>query len=244
MTRAHLDRRPEEVAAMFDRLADRYDLVNDVMTAGQDRLWRRAVARALRPYLPGGHGSVLDIAGGTGTSARAFASAGARCVACDFSLGMLRTGRRRLAARPVPASARGEVTFVAGDAFALPFRDESFDAVTNSFGLRNMADTAAALSEMLRVAKPGGGLVLCEFSHLRHPRAEAGYRWYLANVLPAVARMSSNPEAYAYLAESIDDWPAQQELAQRISDVGWTDVGWRNLSGGIVAVHTARRPGK
>lgn len=250
---------------MFDRTAERYDLVNDVLSAGQDRLWRRAVARALRPYLSGGPSPrtgaaggpspgdnmapgkrVLDIAAGTGTSARAFAAAGARCVACDFSLGMLQVGRRRLAARPVPAGGApdGGVTFVAGDALALPFGDESFDAVTISFGLRNVADPAAALSEMLRVTKPGGGLVICEFSHLPLAPAEALYRRYLGAVLPAVARrMSSNPEAYEYLAESIAQWPEQHELARWIRAAGWSGVRWRNLSFGIVALHAARRPG-
>lgn len=218
---------------MFDRTAERYDLVNDVLSAGQDRLWRRAVARALRPYTSAGQ-SVLDIAAGTGTSARAFAAAGARCVACDFSLGMLRVGARRAA----PG-----VSFAGGDALALPFRDESFDAVTISFGLRNVADPGAALSEMHRVTRPGGGLVICEFSHLRFAPAEALYRRYLATVLPVVARrVSSNPEAYQYLAESIQEWPDQQELARRISRAGWSSVRWRSLSLGVVALHVAKRP--
>jgi demethylmenaquinone methyltransferase / 2-methoxy-6-polyprenyl-1,4-benzoquinol methylase len=249
MTRAHLDRRPDEVAAMFDRTAERYDLVNDVLSAGQDRLWRRAVARALRPYTSAGQ-SVLDIAAGTGTSARAFVAAGARCVACDFSLGMLRVGARRLATAqsrgepsregpPVP----GGVSFVGGDALALPFRDGSFDAVTNSFGLRNVADPGAALSEMLRVTRPGGGLVICEFSHLPVAPAEALYRRYLDTVLPVVARrVSSNPEAYQYLAESIVGWPDQEKLARWIREAGWTSVRWRNLSFGVVALHVAQRP--
>jgi demethylmenaquinone methyltransferase / 2-methoxy-6-polyprenyl-1,4-benzoquinol methylase len=271
VTRAHLDRRPDEVAAMFDRTAERYDLVNDVLSAGQDRLWRRAVARALRPYLPGGPGPsgsgvapgsgvsprdgtgagaggmVLDVAAGTGTSARAFAAAGARCVACDFSLGMLRVGRRRLAARPACTgdAHAGGVTFAAGDALALPFGSESFDAVTISFGLRNVAAPEAALAEMLRVTKPGGGLVICEFSHLPFGPAEALYRRYIAAVLPAVARrVSSNPEAYEYLAESIEQWPQQRELARWIGAAGWSGVRWRNLSFGIVALHSARRPAK
>ena len=242
MTRAHLDRRPDEVAAMFDRTAERYDLVNDLLSAGQDRLWRRAVARALRPYTSDGK-RVLDLAAGTGTSARAFAAAGARCVACDFSLGMLRVGRRRLAGRPAPAGGArdGGVTFAAGDALALPFGNESFDAVTISFGLRNVADPDAALREMLRVTKPGGRLVICEFSHLPVAPAEALYRRYLGTVLPAVARVSSNPDAYEYLAESIGQWPGQRELARRIEAAGWSGVRWRNLSLGIVALHAAQR---
>ncbi len=244
MTRAHLDKRPDEVAAMFDRTAERYDLVNDVLSAGQDRLWRRAVARALRPYTSPGR-SVLDIAAGTGTSARAFAADGARCVACDFSLGMLRVGARRLAAAATPAPGQpppGGVSFVGGDALALPFRDQSFDAVTISFGLRNVADTGAALSEMLRVTRPGGGLVICEFSHLPFRPADALYRRYLDTVLPVVARrVSSNPDAYEYLAESIVGWPDQEGLARRIRAAGWSSVRWRNLSLGVVALHVAQR---
>lgn len=235
MTRAQLDKRPAEVAAMFDRTAHRYDLVNDVLSLGQDRLWRRAVARAVGAG-PGQR--VLDVAAGTGTSALAFAAAGATCVACDFSLGMLRVGVGRQR-RP----ARHLVSFVAGDALALPLRDTSFDAVTISFGLRNVADPQAALGEMLRVTRPGGRLVVCEFSHLPARLADLLYQRYLERVLPAVAgRMSSNPDAYAYLAESIRDWPGQAGLARWLRAAGWTAVRWRNLSFGIVALHSARRP--
>jgi demethylmenaquinone methyltransferase/2-methoxy-6-polyprenyl-1,4-benzoquinol methylase len=237
MTRASLDKRPDEVAAMFDRTAERYDLVNDVLSLGQDRLWRRAVARALGTS--GAVGArVLDLAAGTGTSARAFAADGARCVACDFSLGMLRVGARRRLDAPGQ-----RVSFVAGDALALPFGSEIFDAVTISFGLRNVADPGAALREMLRVTRPGGRLVVCEFSHLPVAPADALYRRYLAAALPAVARrVSSNPDAYEYLAESIAAWPDQRELAERIGAAGWSAVRWRNLSFGVVALHVGHRP--
>jgi demethylmenaquinone methyltransferase/2-methoxy-6-polyprenyl-1,4-benzoquinol methylase len=232
MTRAELDKRPGEVAAMFDGLADRYDLLNDVLSLGQDRYWRKVVARAVGA----GPGElVLDLAAGTGTSSRAFTGAGARCVACDFSLGMLRAGAAKPAAR---------VRFVAGDALDLPFRDLAFDAVTISFGLRNVVDTAAALTEMLRVTRPGGRLVVCEFSHLPVRRLDAVYSRYLAAALPMIARrVAGNGEAYSYLAESIADWPAQPELARRIAAAGWRGVRWRNLSMGVVALHMARRPG-
>jgi demethylmenaquinone methyltransferase / 2-methoxy-6-polyprenyl-1,4-benzoquinol methylase len=232
MTRAELDKRPGEVAAMFDGLADRYDLLNDVLSLGQDRYWRKVVARAVGA----GPGElVLDLAAGTGTSSRAFTGAGARCVACDFSLGMLRAGAAKPAAR---------VRFVAGDALDLPFRDLAFDAVTISFGLRNVVDTAAALNEMLRVTRPGGRLVVCEFSHLPVRRLDAVYSRYLAAALPMIARrVAGNGEAYSYLAESIADWPAQPELARRIAAAGWRGVRWRNLSMGVVALHMARRPG-
>lgn len=220
---------------MFDRTAQRYDLLNDVLSLGQDRLWRRAVARSV-DGVPGER--VLDLAAGTGTSARAFAAAGARCVACDFSLGMLGAGIRR-----GRGSAAGSVSFVAGDALALPLRDACFDAVTVSFGLRNVADPHAALREMLRVTRPGGRLVVCEFSRIPVRAADLLYQRYLERVLPAVARLlSSNPGAYAYLAESIKDWPDQAELAAWLRAAGWTAAQWRNLSFGIVAIHSARRP--
>ena len=247
MTRANLDKRPGEVSAMFDRVADRYDLMNDVLSLGQDRWWRRIVARTVGAR-PGE--LVLDLAAGTVTSSRTFAADGATCVACDFSLGMLQVGaRRQRSAQEDPPAAgaagrAGQVRFVAGDALDLPFRDQAFDAVTISFGLRNVADPGAALAEMLRVTRPGGRLVVCEFGHLPWPRVNTLYESYLATALPMVARrLSGSPEAYYYLAESIKDWPAQPELARRMAGAGWSAVRWRNLTLGVVALHQARRPG-
>jgi demethylmenaquinone methyltransferase/2-methoxy-6-polyprenyl-1,4-benzoquinol methylase len=251
MTRARLDKRPADVSAMFDAVAERYDLLNDVLSLGQDRRWRSVVARLVAA---GPCDTVLDIAGGTGTSARAFTASGARCVACDFSLGMLQVGASRAAAgrpggadRPAGpgrhAGVAGPVRFVAGDALELPFANGAFEVVTISFGLRNMTDRDAALNEMLRVTRPGGRLVICEFSHLPVRGADALYQRYLAAALPAVAgRLSPHPGAYAYLAESIRDWPAQDELAGRIRAAGWSAVRWRNLTFGVVAVHVGRRP--
>jgi demethylmenaquinone methyltransferase / 2-methoxy-6-polyprenyl-1,4-benzoquinol methylase len=254
MSRAQLDKKPRDVAAMFDGIAGRYDLLNDVLSLGQDRYWRRVVAAAVAA----GPGQVvLDIAAGTGTSSRALTQAGARCVACDFSLGMLRAGLARESG--LAAGARGaglaggtasgsgqqtaRVSFVAGDGLVLPFRDKSFDAVTVSFGLRNMADPDAGLAEMLRVTRPGGRLVICEFSHLRQRRLDAAYSRYLGAALPLVARrLSGSGEAYSYLAESIADWPDQRQLARRIAAAGWEGVRWRNLTLGVVAVHRAGRP--
>ncbi|HEY3734182.1 MAG TPA: demethylmenaquinone methyltransferase [Streptosporangiaceae bacterium] len=237
MARARLDKRPREVSAMFDLVAERYDLLNDVLSAGQDRRWRRAVRAALA-VTPSER--VLDLAAGTGTVSRVLAAAGADCVACDFSLGMLQAGAARLAG----TGERAAVRFVAGDALALPLRDAAFDAVTISFGLRNVADPAAALAEMRRVTRPGGRLLICEFSHLASRRLDALYGRSLAALLPAVARrLSPNPEAYAYLAESIDDWPGQQELAGLIRGAGWSAVRWRSLSLGVVALHHAVNPG-
>ena len=215
---------------MFDQVAERYDLLNDVLSLGQDRWWRRVVAGVVAAR-PGER--VLDLAAGTGTSSRTFITAGAYCIACDFSLGMLQVGARN----------PGNVRFVAGDALRLPFADQVFDAVTISFGLRNVADLDAALAEMHRVTRPGGRLVICEFGHLRPPALNAFYERYLAAALPAVAkRLSPAGEAYEYLAESIKDWPAQAELAKRIGQAGWTAIRWRNLTLGVVAVHAARRP--
>ncbi len=131
---------------------------------------------------------------------------------------------------------------MAGDALRLPFRDGAFDAVTISFGLRNVADPGAALAEMRRVTRPGGRLVVCEFSTITIGPVDMLYRRYLINVLPAIARRTArSPEAYEYLAESITDWPAQRELAGMIQAAGWSAVRWRDLSMGVVAVHVARR---
>jgi len=215
---------------MFDGVAERYDITNDVLSLGQTRLWRRAVARAVDAR-PGQR--VLDLAAGTGSSSLPFAAAGADVVACDFSLGMLRVGKR----------SHPDLDLLAGDALRLPFADEVFDAVTISFGLRNVSDVDAALVEMARVTRPGGRLVVCEFSHPVWRPFRRVYSGYLMGALPGVARrVSSNPDAYVYLAESIRAWPDQAGLAARIGGAGWADVAWSDLTYGIVALHRARRP--
>ncbi len=231
MTRAGLDKDPAEVAAMFDEVAPRYDLTNAVLSLGRDRGWRRALVQAVDPA-PGQR--VLDLAAGTGTSSAALARPGAEVVACDFSLGMLRVAAR---------SRYERVRLVAGDALRLPFADGVFDAVTISFGLRNTADPDLALREMLRVTRPGGRLVVCEFSSPVWRPFRTVYVEYLMRALPAVARrVSSDPAAYTYLAESIRAWPGQADLAGDLAVAGWTDVAWRDLTGGIVALHRAVRP--
>jgi demethylmenaquinone methyltransferase / 2-methoxy-6-polyprenyl-1,4-benzoquinol methylase len=239
MTRADLDKQPAEVAAMFDALAGRYDMMNDILSMGQVRLWRKRVQRVLQAG-PGER--VLDLAAGTGTSSMTFAESGANCVACDFSFGMLRAGQARLTARdPLGDKTRGRVAFAAGDALRLPFRDGAFDAVTISFGLRNVHGARDALAEMRRVTRPGGRLVVCEFSRITVEPLDMLYRRYLTGVLPAVARRAArNPEAYEYLAESISDWPAQRELADVIRAAGWSAVRWRDVTLGVVAIHVAR----
>jgi demethylmenaquinone methyltransferase/2-methoxy-6-polyprenyl-1,4-benzoquinol methylase len=242
MTRASLDKKPHEVAAMFDRTARRYDLVNDVLSLGQDRLWRRATAAAV----DAGPGElVLDLCAGTGTSTEAFTTLGARAIAADFSLGMLRTGVLRRGGNDLSGDETGarEVTFAAADALRLPFADDSFDAVTISFALRNVADVETALREMLRVAKPGGRLVICEFSRPTARSFDLVYSQYLMRLLPRVAGLvGSNADSYEYLAESIRAWPGPAELAAAIGRAGWHEVAWRNLSLGIVALHRARKP--
>lgn len=208
---------------MFDEVAPRYDRTNTVLSLGLDRTWRTAVTQALH-LQPGER--VLDLAAGTATSTVALARTGARAIGCDFSLGMLREGRGR------------GVDLVAGDALRLPFADGVFDAVTISFGLRNVADTGLALRELRRVTRPGGRLVVCEFSHPTWKPFRTAYVEYLMKALPAVAtKVSSDPAAYVYLAESIRAWPDQAGLAAQLQDAGWGQVGWRDLTGGIVALH-------
>lgn len=230
MSRATLDKDPREVAAMFDDVAAKYDLTNDVLSLGQDRLWRRAVIAAIDAQAGQ---TVLDIAAGTGTSSEPLADRGIDVVPADFSMGMLRVGKKR----------RHDLGFTAADAMNLPFASNSFDVVTMSFGLRNVADPDAAMREFLRVTKPGGRFVLCEFSHPVNKAFRTVYSEYLMRSLPAVARkVSSNPDSYVYLAESIQAWPDQRAMGERIAAAGWDRVEWRNLSAGIVAVHRAVKP--
>ena len=215
---------------MFDGVARNYDLTNTVLSFGQDRGWRRATRDALQLKLGQ---RVLDVGAGTGVSTLELGRSGAFAVGLDLSTGMLRAGRR----------VRPEVPLLAGDALALPFADGTFDAVTISFALRNVVDVDGALTELARVVRPGGRLVVCEFSHPVNAAFRGVYMRYLMGSLPMVARsVSSNPEAYVYLAESIQAWPDQAALADRIGAAGWTSVAWRNLTGGIVALHRATKP--
>ncbi len=230
MSRASLDKEPDEVAAMFDGVAARYDRTNSVLSFGQDRSWRRNTRASLR-LRPCDR--CLDVAAGTGVSTEELAHSAAYVVGVDLSLGMLSVGRR----------IRPAIRLVAGDALALPFRDGSFDAVTTSFGLRNVVDVPAALRELHRVTRSGGRLVICEFSAPGGAVFRRVYLGYLMRALPAVARrISANPDAYVYLAESIRAWPDQKGLAAIIQQAGWAEVGWRDLTGGIVALHRATKP--
>lgn len=229
MNRASLDKRPTDVARMFDDVAARYDITNDVMSMGQDRRWRGQVLAAVDPQ-PGE--VILDIAAGTGTSSEPFEAAGAQVVPGDFSLGMLKVGKKR----------RRDLGFTAADAMRLPFGDNTFDAVTMSFGLRNVEDPVKALAEFHRVTKPGGHVVICEFSTPTNPVFRKVYSEYLMGALPRIAKpIGSNAESYVYLAESIQAWPDQQGMAANLQRAGWDDVEWRNLTGGIVALHRGRK---
>lgn len=212
---------------MFDSISQRYDLTNDVLTFGIDRLWRIATVQAVDPQ-PGQH--ILDLAAGTGTSSATFTKRGAHVTAADFSEGMLDVGRRRRADNPL-------IDFVWADATDLPFEDNSFDAATISYGLRNVNDVTAALQEMARVVKPGGRVVVCEFSRPMWP-LRAAYTLYTRHVLPRIAGLiGGSREAYEYLNESIEEWPDQQALAQMMQRAGLTHVSYRNLSAGIAALH-------
>ncbi|WP_295642228.1 demethylmenaquinone methyltransferase [uncultured Corynebacterium sp.] len=227
MSRASLDKKPHEVASMFDGVGKNYDITNTILSFGQDRLWRKRTRRRL-DLRPGDR--VLDLAAGTAVSTEELAETGAYCIACDFSMGMLRAGAHR------------EVPKICGDGTQLPFADATFDAVTISYGLRNIVDYRAGLREMARVTKPGGKLAVAEFSTPVIPVFKTIYKEYLMRALPGVAKVvSSNPDAYIYLAESIRAWPDQEQLAREIGQCGWENVGWQNLTGGIVALHSATR---
>ena len=231
--RADLHKDPSRVSGMFDQVAPAYDRTNTVLSMGNDRFWRAATTRAVAPRAGQ---RILDLAAGTGASSVALARSGATVVAADFSPGMIAEGKRR-------HGGIANLSFVQADATDLPFADGEFDAVTMSFGLRNVNDQKKALAELLRVTRPGGRLVVCEFSHPPSPAFNGLYRFYNDRVLPVVAKaISSNADAYDYLNESIRDWPDQPTLSAWIREAGWADVAHRNLSLGIVALHRATKP--
>lgn len=226
MSRANLNKDPREVQAMFDRVAKRYDIVNDILSLGRTKAWRKVATSIIAPQ-PGME--ILDLAAGTGSSSEPLAAAGATVIPTDFSQGMLDAGKK----------VRPHLPFTWADAMNLPFAADRFDVVTMSFGLRNTQDRLKVMQEALRVTKPGGRFVIVEFSTPTNPLFRTIYSRYLMAALPAIAkRTSSNPQAYVYLAESIKAWPQQAELAADLEKVGWQKVTWRNLTGGVVAVHT------
>ena len=225
MVRANLNKDPDDVSKMFDDVAHRYDFLNDLLSLGRTKAWRRVVTAIISPK-PGV--KILDIAAGTGSSSKPLVDKGADVIALDFSEGMLATGRKR----------HKDIKFQQGDALNLPFPENTFDVTTISFGLRNTSDTSAALKDALRVTKSGGKIVVCEFSHPTNKVFRYIYLKYLMRALPVIAkRVSKNPAAYVYLAESIQAWPNQSSLAQLMRQVGWESVSWQDLTFGIVAVH-------
>jgi len=230
VSRADLGKEPDEVSAMFDGVARRYDLLNDLLSLGRTKAWRKVATSIIAPK-PGMR--ILDIAAGTGSSSRPLADAGADVISLDFSKGMLDAGRKR----------HPDLQFMQGDALALSFKENEFDVTTISFGLRNTADTSKALKESFRVLKSGGRIVIVEFSQPTNRLFRFIYLRYLMRALPTVARkVSSNPDAYVYLAESILAWPNQNGLADLIKAAGFGNVQWKNLTFGIVAIHTGVKP--
>ena len=228
MSKADLSKSPEQVSKMFDDVAHAYDKTNDLLSFGQAKLWRKKVLEKVDPQ---SGEKILDIAAGTGTSSMALKLPGVEVVAADFSKGMLAEGKKRYP----------ELEFVFADAMKLPFKNNEFDVVTMSFGLRNVQDRDKALGEFLRVLKPGGRLVICEFSHVPGLLG-LFYRAYLTLILPLVSRLASKtPDAYSYLSESIVAWPKQAELAKDIAKAGFSKTQWKNLSFGVVAIHSAIR---
>ncbi|CAB5045091.1 unannotated protein [freshwater metagenome] len=229
MSRANLNKDPDEVAAMFDGVAKRYDLVNDLLSLGRTKAWRKAATAIIAPA-PGM--KILDLAAGPGSSSEPLHKAGATVFATDFSEGMLAVGRKT----------RPYLNFSKADALNLPFEADTFDVVTISYGLRNTVDYPKALAEALRVTKPGGRMVVVEFSHPKWRPFRTIYTEYLMKALPVIARRtSSNPDAYIYLAESIRAWPDQQGLAAAMEKAGWSKISWKNLTGGVVAVHSGNK---
>ncbi|WP_430592177.1 bifunctional demethylmenaquinone methyltransferase/2-methoxy-6-polyprenyl-1,4-benzoquinol methylase UbiE [Humidisolicoccus flavus] len=230
MSKAGMDKEPEEIAGMFDQTASRYDIANSVLAVGNDRLWRLQMTRAVNP-LPGER--ILDVAAGTGASGAPMAKAGAFVTALDFSAGMIEVGKQR----------HPELEFIEGSAEDLPFESGSFDAVTISFGLRNVQDPHLALSEFFRVLKPGGRVHICEFSKPPIALIRSGSSAYIKKFMPHIAKLiTKNPEAYEYLVDSIEEWPDQQSLSKWLRTAGFTRVAHRNLTFGVVALHRGRKP--
>ena len=227
------------MAGVFDSVAERYDLMNDLMSVGIHRLWKRFTIE-LSGVRRGD--AVLDIAGGTGDLAAKFApivgSAG-EVVLADINASMLRVGRDRLLDRGLP----GSLHYVQADAQQLPFAEDHFDCITIAFGLRNVTDKARALSAMLRVLKPGGRLLVLEFSRPRNELLSKAYDAYSFNVIPVMGRLiTGDSDSYRYLAESIRMHPDQEKLRDMMEDAGFARCDYHNMTGGVVAVHRGVKP--
>jgi demethylmenaquinone methyltransferase/2-methoxy-6-polyprenyl-1,4-benzoquinol methylase len=222
---------------VFARVAPRYDLMNDLMSAGLHRLWKNDLVSWLSPPKSGVPYTLLDVAGGTGDVAlRALKASGtgASAVICDISAEMIGAGRAR--------GGGARLTFVRGNAEALPFARASFDAYTIAFGMRNLTHLDAALAEAFRVLKPGGRFLCLEFSAVEMPLLDRLYDAYSFNAIPILGGLVAGDSAsYRYLVESIRRFPAQETFMQLIENAGFERVRYRNLSGGIAAIHSAWR---
>lgn len=224
----------DQVHSMFDRVAGRYDLLNSLMSAGLHHRWRKRAADVaeLAP-----DASVLDVCCGTGDLTLELAgrlSPGGQIVGCDFSEPMLDLAREKAAER----GAAG-VRFEWADALSLPYDDDRFDTVTVGFGLRNFADWDKGLREMARVLKPNGKLVILEFTKPTRPPFSTFYSLWFDRLAPVLGKLSDNPEAYAYLTESLKTFPGPRELAERMDTAGFQRIRYKILAGGIVTIHSA-----
>lgn len=226
------------VNSVFDRVAGRYDLMNDLMSGGLHRIWKDVLIGWLAPS-PSRPMNLLDVAGGTGDVAKRFLKAagpGSTAVICDINHAMMQEG----AARDPGLSDAGQLRFVQGNAEALPFASRRFGAYTIAFGIRNVPDKPRALREAFRVLKPGGRLLCLEFSQVAVPLLDTVYAAYSDRVIPAMGRLvAGDAEPYRYLVESIRQFPDQKTFARMIEAEGFARVQFRNLSGGIAAIHSA-----
>ena len=231
------------VRAMFATIAARYDLLNHLLSGNVDRRWRRLVAETLSVILANGEAQVLDVACGTGDLSLTLSQSGnARILGLDFCRPMLEIAA--LKASKFGASKVGFLLpFVEADALALPFPDRSFEAATIAFGLRNLASVETGLNELLRVLKPGGRLAVLEFSKPRMPLLRCLFRVYFEKLLPLLGGLiSGSKSAYQYLPDSVSRFPDQNELSNLMIGAGFEDVSFRNLTGGIAALHLGTRP--
>lgn len=226
------------VREMFATIASRYDLLNHLLSFNIDKRWRRLVASAIAADLPPRSAKVLDVACGTGDLALTlFETTGAQVIGSDFCRPMLDIAAQKVTTRGTV------VPLVEGDALQLPFLTGAFDAVTIAFGLRNLANTELGLRELLRVLKPGGRLAVLEFSQPVVPGFRAVFRFYFTKLLPWIGGLVSGARgAYQYLPNSVARFPDQKQLAELMNQVGFVEVGYRNLTGGVAALHIGRKP--
>jgi demethylmenaquinone methyltransferase/2-methoxy-6-polyprenyl-1,4-benzoquinol methylase len=236
-----LDDKQAMVDEVFDKVARRYDLMNDLMSGGLHRVWKDILVTAVNPPRNARPFAVIDVAGGTGDVAFRIAEAGGagtRITVCDINEEMLAIGRERAAQRGLD----GSVTFMAGNAESLPFPDRRYDACTIAFGIRNVPRIDVALAEFHRVLRPGSRFLCLEFSTVDVPGLDALYDFYSFNVIPALGRaVAGDADAYRYLVESIRRFPRPKAFADMIAAAGFRRVSWRGLTGGVVALHSGWR---